>query len=133
MKHLAIRSMSIRKKDQPYTTPGLGDMTHTILIGYLYGLKNNIQVTLHLTSDKWNRDKPDTYQALLDLLPRNCVYIKVHPVSGVSDDDFIKYIRQQGIDAELYCYMDIRHKYDTIQAIDISDCFKIYPCLPECA
>ena len=121
--------MSIRKKNMPYTTPGLGDMTHTVLIGYLYTVKNNTPVTLHLTEDKWNRDKPETYQALLELLPPGKVFIKVHPVQNISDFDFIKYIAEQGDTAELYCYMDVRHQYDTVQPIDISEYFKIYPCL----
>jgi hypothetical protein len=127
MKHLAIRSMSIRKGNQPYTTPGLGDMTHTVLIGYLYGLKNNTSVTLHLTADKWNRDKPETYRQLLELLPPGKVFIKVHPVENIPDTDFIDYIQANGDNAELYCYMDIRHKYDTLQPIDISEYLSIYP------
>jgi hypothetical protein len=111
----------------PYTTPGLGDMTHTVLIGYLYTVKNNTPVTLHLTEDKWNRDKPETYQALLELLPPGKVFIKVHPVQNISDFDFIKYIAEQGDTAELYCYMDVRHQYDTVQPIDISEYFKQIP------
>lgn len=133
MKHLVIPSMSVRKDNQPYTTPGLGDMTHTVLIGYLYGLKNNTPVTLHLTSDKWNRDKPKTYQQLLELLPSNSVHIKVHPVKNISNPEFVNFVRATGVDAETYCYMDIRHKFDYKQPIDISEYLSIYPGLTPMA
>ena len=35
MIHLAIRSLSTRKRNRRYTTPGLGDRIHTLMIGYL--------------------------------------------------------------------------------------------------
>lgn len=129
MKHLAIRSLSIRKEGMPYTTPGLGDMTHTVLIGYLYGLHNQTPVTLHLTEDKYNRDKPETYQSLISLLPAGSVTIKAHAVSGLSEPEWMQYLRDQGYDAEAYCYMDIRHRYDTQERIDIAPYFATYPAL----
>ena len=128
MKHLAIRSLSIRKENMPYTTPGLGDMTHTVLIGYLYGRQHDTAVTLHLTQDKYNRDKPETYQSLLSLLPANTVSIKVHDVSGLPESQWLQHIKNQGFeDVESYCYMDVRHKYDTPERIDIAPYFSVYP------
>lgn len=127
MKHLAIRSLSIRKKDMPYTTPGLGDMTHTVLIGYLYGLHNNTPVTLHLTEDKYDKDKPATYQSLLSLFPSGTVSIRVHPVKGLPEPQWLAYLHDQGLPAEMYCYMDTRHRYDTPERIDIAPYFATYP------
>ena len=127
MKHLAIRSLSIRKKDMPYTTPGLGDMTHTVLIGYLYSLHNNTPVTLHLTEDKYDKEKPPTYQSLLSLLPGDTVTIKVHPVTGLPEPQWLQFLHDQGYAAEMYCYMDIRHRYDTPERIDIAPYFATYP------
>lgn len=130
MEHLVIPSMSIRKEGQCYTTPGLGDMVHTVLIGYLYGQTHNTPVTLHLTSDKWNRDKPETYQSLLELLPDNSVNIKVHNVCGIPTIDFVKHVQSQGFDtAQTYSYQDYRHKYDLENTIDISKYLRTYPCL----
>lgn len=129
MKHLVIPSMSIRKADQCYTTPGLGDMVHTVLIGFLYGQEHNTPVTLHLTSDKWNRDKPETYNSLLELLPANKVFIKVHDVFGIPSEEFLKYVIDQVGSAETYSYQDYPHKYDSKNTIDISKYLKVYPSL----
>ena len=40
MKHIAVRSKSLRK-DAPYTVPGLGDRLHTVIMGYNYSILNN--------------------------------------------------------------------------------------------
>ena len=54
MKHIALRSKSIRSGDRPYTTPGLGDRIQSVLCAYQYGKAHNTPVTLHLTDDKWS-------------------------------------------------------------------------------
>ena len=54
MKHIALRSKSIRSGDRPYTTPGLGDRIQSALCAYQYGKAHNTPVTLHLTDDKWS-------------------------------------------------------------------------------
>ena len=54
MKHIALRSKSVRSGDRPYTTPGLGDRSHSLLLAYQYGKAHNSPVTVHLTDDKWS-------------------------------------------------------------------------------
>ena len=54
MKHIALRSKSVRSGDRPYTTPGLGDRSHSLMIAYQYGKAHNSPVTIHLTDDKWS-------------------------------------------------------------------------------
>lgn len=127
MKHLAIPSMSIRRAGQCYTTPGLGDMVHTVLIGLLYSRAHNAPVTLHLTSDKWNRDKPETYNSLLELLPANTVHVRVHDIFGIPNDEFVKYVQAQGFPAQTYSYQDYWHNYDSKNTIDISQYLRTYP------
>lgn len=130
MKHIALRSMSVRKSGQPYTTPGLGDMIHTVLLAFLYSRQHNTPVTLHLTSDKWNRNKPETYQAILSLLPIQCVYLRIHNVAGIENTEFLQYVRDHGYPADMYHYGDYLHKHESVEAIDISNYLKTYPCIP---
>ena len=54
MKHIALRSKSIRSGDRPYTTPGVGDRLQSVLCAYQYGKAYNTPVTIHITDDKWS-------------------------------------------------------------------------------
>ncbi len=129
MIHIAVRSMSVRKRKRPYTTPGLGDRIHTVLIGFLYSLKNNIPVTLHLTQDKWDKHKPESFKEILNLLPPDRVYIKSHPVSNLIENDWLRYLKQTGINAIPYCYKDYLGKFEDVEELDISEYLHLYPCI----
>ena len=54
-KNIALRSKSMRSGDRPYTTPGLGDRAHSVLMAYQYSRAHKVPVTLHLTSDKYGK------------------------------------------------------------------------------
>ena len=54
-KNIALRSKSMRNGDRPYTTPGLGDRAHSVLMAYQYSRAHKVPVTLHLTSDKYGK------------------------------------------------------------------------------
>jgi hypothetical protein len=96
MKHIAIRSTSVRKRNRPYTTPGLGDRVHTVLIGLLYSLSHNVPVTLHLTSDKWDKQKPESFKEILSLIPPGLVHIQPHAVSNLPEDKWLSYLSCKG-------------------------------------
>ena len=66
MKHLALRSKSMRNGDRPFTTPGLGDRVHSVLLGHLYSLLHDDKVTIHLTADK--NDKPRKQQSWPEII-----------------------------------------------------------------
>ncbi|HJO01751.1 MAG TPA: hypothetical protein QF458_02415 [Candidatus Woesearchaeota archaeon] len=126
MIHIAIRSLSIKKKNRRYTTPGLGDRIHTLMIGYLFSQAKNDEVTVHLTSDKGIERKLKSYQQLLELFPSNTVHINVHDIQGLSEAKWIEYLQQKNIDAKPYFYKDYQHlnKLDKTEEIDISKYFK---------
>jgi hypothetical protein len=126
MIHLAIRSMSIKKRNRRYTTPGLGDRIHTLMIGYLFSQAKKDQVTLHLTSDKGIERKLKSYNELLKLFPKDTVHLQIHDVSGLPEIKWIQYLQAKNIDAKPYFYKDYQHlnKLDTTEEIDISKYFR---------
>ena len=138
MKHLAIKSLSTNKQVE-YTTPGLGDRIHTALFAYNYSIQHNAPVTIHLTDGKWSiakgvpsEVKKESWREILDLLPKDSVYVQPHPVSDISEVNWIKYLNNKGIDAIAYKYEDTNHRYDTVPGlnqIDISEYLKAYPCV----
>ena len=65
----------MRNGDRPFTTPGLGDRIHSVLLGHLYSLLHDDKVTIHLTADK--NDKPRKQQSwpeIISLFPDNVTY-----------------------------------------------------------
>lgn len=135
MKHIAVRSTSVRKK-APYTTPGLGDRLHTVLIAYNYSLQNNTPVTLHLTDDKWNwsRDsrndmKIKSWREILGLLPQGHVFIEAHDVMGVEENEWLQYLYHKKIEAEEYYYSDYPGPREKPTEIDAVQYLKSYPCI----
>jgi len=130
MKHIAVRSTSVRKRNRPYTTPGLGDRVHTVLIGLLYSLTHNVPVTLHLTSDKWDKQKPESFNEILSLIPPGLVYIQPHYVSNLPETEWLSYLSCKGFDAVPYCYKDYLGKFEDLEDLDISKYFSKYPCIP---
>ena len=127
MKHIAIRSRSVGNPNLPFTVPGLGDRIHTILTGWAYSQANNIQVTLHLTSDKWDKNKPSSFKEILSLFPSDKVFIQPHPVSMLTEIEWLSYLNTNGIDAELFCYLDHLGWYESKEELDISKYLSTYP------
>ena len=136
MKHIALRSKSVRSGDRPYTTPGLGDRSHSLLLAYQYGKAHNSPVTVHLTDDKWSvaggvksSKKKESWFELLSLFPHNTVYVEPHPVENLSEVDWIKYLKGKGIDAKIYHYADTIHMHpnETRVGIEMSQYVKELP------
>ena len=110
MKHIAVRSKSLRK-DAPYTVPGLGDRLHTVIMGYNYSILNNTPVTLHLTTDKYHRpDKNASWKEILELFPQGHVYVEGHKVKELSEKEWLDYLANKGYDSETYYYKDYKHQ-----------------------
>tara|TARA_B000000609_G_scaffold122261_1_gene96121 strand:+ start:518 stop:1255 length:738 start_codon:yes stop_codon:yes gene_type:complete len=124
-KHIAVRSKSVRSNDA-YTTPGLGDRAHEVLKAHLYGKAHDCKVTLHLTKDKYGKPhKKISWNELLTLVPN--VDIEVHDVAGLEEDDWLQYLKDKGIEAEIYRYKEIPTMLDGFEA---SQYFTELPCLP---
>jgi len=131
MKHIALRSRSNRKIGS-FTTPGLGDRLQACLIGYNYYKKNNTPVQLHLTADKFGKtSKKESWAEILTLLPEGSVTIKDHPVKDLPEKDWIKYLKQNNIDAETYYYSDFPGRYEIPEGceeiFDAVEYLKTYP------
>jgi len=130
LKHIALRSRSLRNKNQPYTCPGLGDRAHSVLFAYQYSQAHDTPVTLHLTSDKYGKlHKKVSWKELLSLVTN--VDIKVWPVNNLPDDDWLKYLKDNDIDTEFYHYGDTFgiHANEPKTNLDISKYLKKLPCL----
>ncbi len=118
MKHIALRSKSIRSGDRPYTTPGLGDRIQSVLCAYQYGKAHNTPVTLHLTDDKWSvaggkksDKKKISWAEILTLFPENSVQIQNWPVENLSEEHWLEYLKDHDIDAEIYYFKDTIHMH----------------------
>lgn len=136
MKHIALRSKSVRSGDRPYTTPGLGDRVHSALIAYQYGKAHNSPVTIHITDDKWSiaggipsEKKKKSWVEILALFPTDTLYIEPHPVENLSEVDWIKYLKSQGYNAYIYHYADTIHMHpnETRVGIEMSQYVKELP------
>lgn len=131
MKHIALRSMSIRNNANPYTTPGLGDRVHSVLMAYQYGKANNTPVTLHLTSDKYGKPHKKISWQELSEMTYGFVKFKVWDVCRLRESQWLHYLANNGIDAEIYYYKDTMHMHrdETMEGIEISQYLKELPCL----
>ncbi len=133
MKHIAVRSLSL-KKNKPYTVPGLGDRLHALLMAYNYSLIYNEQVTLHLTKDKYFReDKKNSWTEILNLFPSNRIFIQPHHVENIPEAEWIEYLKNKNIIAKTYFYSDYPHKNDFSvvhdHLFDATQIMNYYPCI----
>jgi len=135
MEHIAIKSLSVRKP-MPYTTPGLGDRIHSVLIGYNYSILNDTQVTIHLTKDKYFRpDKKASWHEILELLPPDRVFVEGHDVKELKEHEWLLYLRKKGINAKLNCYKDFPQRFEFPAELTDNDWFDAgkvmshYPCV----
>tara|TARA_B100001093_G_scaffold105474_1_gene97763 strand:- start:8551 stop:9321 length:771 start_codon:yes stop_codon:yes gene_type:complete len=136
LKHIALRSKSVRSGDRPYTTPGLGDRVHSAMIAYQYGKAHNSPVTIHITDDKWSiaggkpsGKKKKSWIEILSLFPSDTLYLEPHPVENLSEVDWIKYLKSEGYDAYIYHYADTIHMHpnETRVGIEMSQYIKESP------
>ena len=136
MKHIALRSKSVRSGDRPYTTPGLGDRVHSAMIAYQYGKAHNSPVMIHITDDKWSiaggkasGKKKKSWIEILSLFPSDTLYLEPHPVENLSEVDWIKYLKSKGYDAYIYHYADTIHMHpnETRVGIEMSQYIRELP------
>lgn len=113
MKHLALRSRSMRAGIRPYTAPGLGDRVHSVYLAYQYSLQQDSPVTIHLTDDKWSiaggvpsDKKKKSWLEIISLFPRFTLFIQPHQTENLPEDKWIQYLADKDIDAKTYYYSD---------------------------
>ena len=131
MKHIALRSKSIRSGDRPYTTPGVGDRLQSVLCAYQYGKAYNTPVTIHITDDKWSvaggvksDKKKKSWSEILTLFPKDSVQIKNWPIENVPENDWISYLKENNIDAEIYYFQDTICKLSKEDVLKL--CYQYY-------
>ena len=132
MKHIALRSKSVRAGDRPYTTPGLGDRAHSVLLAYQYSKAHDTPVTLHLTKDKYGKEhKKISWRELTEMVPAGSVSIQVWPVANITEDKWIEYLNSKNVDAEIYYYKDTykMHPNENVVPLEMSQYLKELPCL----
>jgi len=131
IKHIALRSRSVRNPDKPYTCPGLGDRIHACTTAWAYGQAYDIPVTLHLTADKWKGgqfgNKPESWAEIVGLFPSGAISLQVHDLHNPAEDRWLAYLNGKGIDAELYCYRDHMGQHESVAPLDISQYLKRIP------
>ena len=113
--------------EHQYTAPGLGDRIHSITIGWAYGQAHNTPVTIHLDRKKMTRDKPESWGEVISLFPKGAVQIEAHDCEPNNENDWLKYLMDRGIDADIHTYLDHIDVNDF--PIDISPYFKKIPLL----
>lgn len=57
---------------------------------------------------------------MLTLFPAGSVAVKAHPVNCLTEQNWLAYLKGQGIDAEIYWYKDHPGKFENPVALDIS-------------
>lgn len=126
MKHIALRSKSVRSGDRPFTCPGLGDRIHALLTARQYGIKHNTPVTVHITDDKWSvaggvksDKKKISWAEIINLFPENTVDVKPWPVENLYENEWISYLNKKGIDAEIYYYKDTAYMHPNENKTDL--------------
>jgi hypothetical protein len=133
MKHLALRAKSVRNPNNAFTATGLGDRIHSLTLAWSYSQKHNTPVTIHLTKSKQIGgqfdNKKESWQEILELFPKGSVDIGYHPYEPWNETDWIKYLKDQSIDAEIFWYKDHPGPHESPAKLDISQYLKNIPLL----
>lgn len=136
MKHIALPARRAGCR-APYTTPGLGDRIHSVILGWAYSQAHNTPVTLHLTADKWSGgqfgNKPESWREIVGLLPDGSVAIKAHDLSPESEVEWLTYLARKGFDAIRYHYSDYPGQFEQIAGVNIAPYFARIPRLQAAA
>lgn len=133
MKHLAVRSMSVRNPANAFSTPGLGDRIHSALVGWTYGQAHGVPVTLHLTHDKGTGgqygNKSDSWREVVELFPAGSLEVCHHPVTLLREAEWLAYLRSKGYEAEGWWYSDHPGPHEPPVALDIAPYLRRIPLL----
>jgi hypothetical protein len=124
VKHLALRARSVRNSKNPFTTTGLGDRIHSLTLAWSYHNVYNVPVTIHLTKSKQiggqYDNKKQSWQEILDLFPKDTVQIAYHDYEPNDEKDWIQYLKDSKIHAEIFWYKDHPGPHETPVKLDIS-------------
>jgi hypothetical protein len=97
------------------------------MLGYLYGKAVGEPVTLHLTrehvvSGNPDVDKQQSWKDIIDLFPDLSVSIQSHQIRGGSNEEWVQYLQNKGVNAECYYYGDTfgMYRYDEKFGFDIA-------------
>lgn len=120
MKHLATRAGSVRRP-MPFTCPGLGDMLHQCRVAYCYSKKQGDIVTLHLTGNKFNRDKPAKWKNIMKLFPKPSINLKFHPINTYDEKKWINYLRDRHGLRDIKTFYYGKHKGGPLEIENIKD------------
>lgn len=124
MKHIALRARSVRNSKNPFTTTGLGDRIHSLTLAWSYHNVYNVPVTIHLTKSKQIggqfNNKKQSWQEILDLFPKDTVQIAYHDYEPKDEKDWIQYLKDSKIHAEIFWYKDHPGPHETPVKLDIS-------------
>ena len=124
VKHIALRAKSVRNPNNLFTATGLGDRIHSLTLAWCYSRAHNIPVTIHLTNSKQIGgqfdNKKQSWQEILTLFPAGSVNIGYHDYEPTDENDWIQYLKNQAIDADLIWYKDHPGPHETPTKLDIS-------------
>ena len=123
--------MSVNSPNAPFTATGLGDRIHLLTLAWCYSVANSQPVTLHVTKDKFEGGKKASFYEILELFPAGRIDIQMHEMSGISEDSWLKYLRERHIDAELFSYNDHLGRYESRERLDISKYIADIPSLQK--
>lgn len=130
MKHVAMRMMSTRIKDLPYGCPGFGDIVHSCLLTYGYGLKHQQPATLHIAPHQYNKKKSITWKQVINLFPKDSLFLQVHNFGTLNDEQFLKSLQQIYPDALLHYYEKYPGKIQNVlqPSFFVDNFVNIFPC-----
>jgi len=124
MKHIALRAKSVRNPNNAFTATGLGDRIHSVTLAWCYSRAHNTPVTIHLTKSKQIGgqfdNKKQSWQEILTLFPAGSVSIGYHDYEPTDESDWIQYLKNQAIDAEIFWYKDHPGPHESPAKLDIS-------------
>ena len=127
-----MRARSVRDPTKPFTTTGLGDRIHGATVAWAYSNAHATPVTIHLTKSKYIggqfNNKRQSWAEIFDLFPSN-ITLQYREYEPISERDWILYLKNIGIDAELFWYKDFPGTHESREDLDISKYLKNIPLL----
>jgi hypothetical protein len=107
-----------------------------VTLGYQFAVAHDEPVTLHLTLDKVTGgqphiDKRQSWGEIVAVFPDERVKVKSHRAHGLSNKDWVTYLKDKGHVAECYYYKDTygMHPDEDVFPLDISSYLQTNPCI----
>ena len=86
-----------------------------------------------MTDDKWSiaggvpsEKKKKSWKEIIELFPDNTVQVQPWPVENLPEDEWLLYLKQKRINAEIYYYKDTLHMHpnETVVPLEMSQYLK---------